>query len=102
MIAVEFRRPDQGAHYATVATLRVEDDSSWTLSGDLDDSILEVSIAASYEPSGQIRFADDPARWARLAHRAFRTPYLVVEVMTDTDPDARRREHERRAVTGDG
>lgn len=83
MITVEFRQPGrEGSRVA--ATLHVDDAGEYSIDGDLDLDLTEVTILDRSRPGGRLRLEDDPAAWARSAHRAFRTGYLVPVVIADT------------------
>lgn len=87
MIEVEFRRP-AASGYEAVGVLRVEDDGSYRVSGDIGVDLEEVTIMDRSAPGGRLALADDPVSWARKARRAFRTGYLVPVVVADTSPAA--------------
>lgn len=86
MIKVEMRMPSEGSvGYETVATLCVEDDQSWSVSG--DKRVVDLSLRVIDRSSGEaIAFDDDPAGWARNLSGSFRTGYLVAVVVEDTAP----------------
>ena len=84
MIEVQLHRPSKTElGHEPVATLRVEDDNTWTMSGQrqlffTDMTVLEASTGR------RISFEDDPQGWARNLHTALRTGYLVPVVVEDT------------------
>lgn len=82
MIQLEFRRPT-GAGYDVAATLIVHEDGSHELTGDLELDVTTVSVMDRSRVGGRLHFADDPAAWARSAHKAFRSGYLVPVVVVD-------------------
>ena len=84
MIEVEFRRPEEGASYSVAATIRVDDDGTVTTAGEGIESIVDVAIADRQRPTGRLTLTDDPVAWLRNARKAFRTPYLVPVIVTDT------------------
>jgi len=88
MIEVEFRQPVRGGGETVALTLRVEDDGSYAIDGPLELDLEAVAIADRTLPSGRLWLRDDPARWARNAHKAFRTGYLVPVVVKDDGPSA--------------
>lgn len=93
MIEVEFRRP-AASGYEAVGVLRVEDDGSYRVSGDIGVDLEGVTIMDRSAPGGRLALADDPATWARKARRAFRTGYLVPVVVADTSPGGERADGE--------
>lgn len=82
MITVEFRQPGPEG-YRVAATLRVDDAGEYSIDGTLDVDLEEISILDRTRPGGRLLLKDDPAAWARSAHRAFRTAYLVPVVVDD-------------------
>lgn len=85
MIEVHFMKPTADRLGMTVAaTLRVQDDGRHTFTGDLSEAILETPILDRSHPGGHILFREDPITWARNCRKAFRTPYLVPQVIHDT------------------
>ena len=83
MVVVEMNRlVDDG--YRVGATLRVNDDGTWTVEGDAALVPLEMVMIG---PDGQpVSFATDPQTWARRLHTRLRTGYLVPAVVADTGP----------------
>lgn len=85
MITVEFReREPQSAGRRVVATLTVDDDRSYSMTGSLP--LEEISILDRGAPNGRLTLAVDPVKWARSSHKAFRTGYIVPVITEDTSP----------------
>ena len=85
MIEVRFKRPTPDLKdYDVFATVKVADDGTYTFEGSEAQELTEVHILDPGRPGGQLKFAEDPYAWAQLCNRAFRTPYVVPEIIQDT------------------
>lgn len=88
MIEVHLRqRRDNDYHVA--ATIAVTDAGTVTVTG--DESIvsgLQQIPVIDRAHGGPIRFADDPAGWARNLPTLLRTPYLMAQIVADTTAPA--------------
>jgi hypothetical protein len=83
MIELEFRQPVAGGGYEVAATLHVHDDGTHELVGTLGLDLTEISILDRDRAGGRLFLADDAKAWARSAHRAFRSGYLVPVIVAD-------------------
>lgn len=82
---------------AVAAVLVVLDNGSHTFRGELPGAILDTPILDRTTPHGRILFRNDPLAWAKNCHKAFRGPYLRVDISdqaekpqlrhSDTPPD---------------
>lgn len=86
MITLQLRHPVRGGGYETVLTLRVTGDGHYSVSGDADIDLEQIPIPDRQAAGGRLMLGDDPARWARNAHKAFRTGYLVPLLTEEPDP----------------
>lgn len=86
MIRLELHRLDHTstAGYTIVQTLTVNDDNTYTISGDTSIDLREITIPDPDHPGTTIHLDHNPAHWARNARSAFRTPYLVPVITEDT------------------
>jgi hypothetical protein len=85
LIEIELRTPiDATTEYRPAARLRVEDDGTYTMSGETNLFITDVGIPDRRTVSGRLTFEDDPEEWARNLHKELRTPYLVSVVIVDS------------------
>jgi hypothetical protein len=76
---------------AVAAVLVVLDDGSHTFTGELPATILDAPILDRTHPQGRILFNDDPLAWANNCHKAFRGPYLRVDISNQAEnPQLRR------------
>lgn len=86
MITVELRVPIKGSTaYETGATLHVDDDGRWTVTGDA--GLIDPNLRVLDPDRGEfLTLEQDPARWARNLGTALRTGYLVPVVVDDPTP----------------
>lgn len=87
MIELQLKAPSEGDGYETVLTLTVADDGSYEIDQTRDLRLEEVPIRDRTVPGWQLWLKDDPAKWARSAHKAFRTGYLVPVIVRDDDAE---------------
>lgn len=89
MLELELRTRRGGQHH-TATTVTVNNDGSYTVvqhdHADLD--VEETVIADKESPNGRLRIADNPERWVRLSHRAYRSGYVVAVITKDDTQDA--------------
>ncbi|UYO96385.1 hypothetical protein OED01_12335 [Microbacterium sp. M28] len=83
MVVTEFRERVVGSRQRRVIGTVVVDEATggYTITGRLE--IERISILDRKAPGGRLWLRDDPARWARTCHRAFRSGYLVAVVVAD-------------------
>lgn len=84
MIVTEFRERVLGsARRRVVGSLTVDEATDeHFVSGALH--LEDISIVDPTTPGGRLWLRDNPARWARICSRAFRSGYLVAVVVADT------------------
>lgn len=83
MIVTEFReRVPNSIERRVVGMLTVDEATgSYSISGRL--KLERISILDRKASGGRLWLRDDPARWARICHRAFRSGYLVAVFVAD-------------------
>jgi hypothetical protein len=97
MIAVDLRIPTDSRAYETAASIRVRDGhAEFTGRRELFDTTITVFDAQARE---RVSFADDPERWARNLHTAYRTGQLVPVITADSHPSPPPKRRPRPDVT---
>ena len=87
MITVEFReRNEDGSGYTVAGALVVREDNTFEISGKLP--LLEITLLDRAAPGGRLALTDDPARWARKCHQAFRSGYVTAVLLDDGSPSS--------------
>lgn len=86
MIRLELHRLDRTSTtgYTIAQTLTVNDDNTYTITGDTNLNLREITIPDPHTPGATIHLDKNPTLWARNARAAFRTPYLVPVLTDDT------------------
>lgn len=85
MIAVDLRIPTDGRGYKTVASVQVQDGhAEFTGRRELFCTDVAVFDERSLE---RVRYDEDPERWVRNLHTAYRTGQLVPVITADSDPN---------------
>lgn len=97
MIAVDLRIPTDGRAYETVASIQVQDGHA-EFTGRRELFVTDVAVFD--EPTGtRVRYEDDPERWARNLHTAYRTGQIVPVVTADTAPSPPPQRSQRPVIT---
>lgn len=83
MIITEFRERASGVLESRVVGVLTVDEATgdYSISGRLE--LERISILDRKARDGRLWLRDDPTRWARICHQAFRNGYLAAVVISD-------------------
>jgi hypothetical protein len=88
MVHVEFWRPaSEAGRSECVATLTQRGRSQPQIEGREPRVVDRERLVLSVSTGEAIRWEDDPEEWARSLTDSYRSPYLLVEIVHDDNPD---------------